>query len=200
MLSAAVRDYVSFKRASGYLYRVYNGLLLNFAAFAKARGETHVCAETAGAWATRAPSAGQRTRRLRLVAQFARFAALADPAHEVPANTAFGRPAPRRLPHIFTQDEIKALLAGAAALSPRGGIRPQTYRTLFALLVATGLRISEALALRIDHVTPEGLVIRETKFRKSRLVPLHGRQPPDAHPARLEDHHRAADAEGGAVE
>jgi integrase len=48
-----------------------------------------------------------------------------------------------------------------------------TYRTLFSLLAATGLRISEALGLQLDDVTDDGLVIRETKFRKSRLVPLH---------------------------
>ena len=54
-----------------------------------------------------------------------------------------------------------------------GSLRPHTYRTLLALLAVTGVRISEALALRFKDVTPDGLVIRETKFRKSRLVPVH---------------------------
>ena len=53
-------------------------------------------------------------------------------------------------------------------------MRGQTYATLIALLAATGLRISEALKLTIADVTPDGLMIRETKFRKTRLVPLHG--------------------------
>jgi integrase len=47
------------------------------------------------------------------------------------------------------------------------------YSTLFGLLAATGLRISEALALRLEDVTEDGLIICETKFHKSRLVPLH---------------------------
>ena len=47
------------------------------------------------------------------------------------------------------------------------------YATLFGLLAATGMRIAEALALQLDDVTEDGLVIRETKFQKSRLLPLH---------------------------
>ena len=52
-------------------------------------------------------------------------------------------------------------------------LRPWTYCTLFSLLAVTGLRISEALALTLDDVTADGLVIRKTKFQKTRLVPLH---------------------------
>jgi integrase len=173
MLSAAIGNYVAIKRASGFLYRVHNYLLVSYAAFAESRGDTHVRSATALAWATLAPTAGQRTRRLRIVAQFARFAAVDDSAHQIPADTAFGRPAPRRLPHIYTRAEIGRLLAAAAALGPRGSLRPKTYCTLFGLLAATGLRISEALALGIQDLTPEGLIIRETKFRKNRLVPIH---------------------------
>jgi integrase len=44
---------------------------------------------------------------------------------------------------------------------------------LIALLASTGLRVSEALALKIADITDDGLLIRETKFRKTRLVPLH---------------------------
>jgi integrase len=76
-------------------------------------------------------------------------------------------------PHIYPPAHLDQLLAAAAALDPPGGLRSQTFVTLLALLAATGLRVSEALALRLDDVTPDGLVIRVTKFRKSRLVPLH---------------------------
>jgi len=58
-------------------------------------------------------------------------------------------------------------------LPPAGSLRPWTYCTLFSLLAVTGMRISEALALRFDDITPDGLLIRKTKFQKSRLVPLH---------------------------
>jgi len=61
----------------------------------------------------------------------------------------------------------------AKQLPPAGSLRPLTFYTLFGLVAACGLRISEALALQIDDIRPDGLYIRETKFRKSRLVPLH---------------------------
>jgi hypothetical protein len=94
----------------------------------------------------------------------------------VPSNL-FG-PAHRRLvPHIYTEAEIGALLDAAAQLRPVTGLRlrPRTYSTLFGLLASTGLRISEALALTPTNVDlpGESLTVRETKFRKSRLVPLH---------------------------
>lgn len=68
-----------------------------------------------------------------------------------------------------------ALLKATDALLPVDGLRPMTYRTLFGLLAATGLRISEALQLKPQDVDLEHelLTVRETKFRKSRLVPLH---------------------------
>ena len=53
-------------------------------------------------------------------------------------------------------------------------MQPHTYTTLIGLLSVTGLRISEALALQFSDVTPQGLLIRKTKFQKARLLPIHG--------------------------
>jgi integrase len=82
----------------------------------------------------------------------------------------------RRLPYrpfIFTAGQIRSVLEYAAKLPPAGSLRPWTYCTLFSLLAVTGMRISEALSLRFDDITPDGLLIRKTKFQKSRIVPLH---------------------------
>jgi integrase/recombinase XerD len=79
----------------------------------------------------------------------------------------------RRVPHIYSTTEITRLIEAALRLGPRGALRPQTYATLLALLASTGLRISEALDLRLADFTADGLLIRNTKFRKTRLVPLH---------------------------
>jgi integrase len=65
------------------------------------------------------------------------------------------------------------LMRAAAQLLPVGSIRPLMYSTLFGLLAAAGMRISEALALQLEDVTPDGLIVRQTKFQKSRLLPLH---------------------------
>ena len=78
---------------------------------------------------------------------------------------------PRPTPYILTGKQIQQLVA--AASQSRYRICGATYRTLFSLLTCTGLRVSEAIQLRFDDLTPDGLVIRRTKFRKSRLVPLH---------------------------
>ncbi len=173
MLIAAVQEYVALKRATGFLYRVHKGLLFNFAVFAQSRGDTHVRSDTAIAWASLAPSAPTRTGRLRIVVGFARHAAIEDRRHEIPPESAFGPRARRPTPHIFSAEEIARILAVTSTFGPTGSLRAKTYTTAYALIAATGLRASEAVALRMDDVTADGLVIRKTKFRKSRLVPLH---------------------------
>ncbi len=173
MLSEAVRNYVALRRAVGFQIRVVASLLERFAAFATAAGETHVRTPTVLAWSAAAPSVGQRIRRLEVVRRFARHAALEDPRHEIPPSGVYGHRALRRTPHIFADAEVSRIVAAAAALPPHGGLRPATYATLFGLIASTGLRVSEALRLDLHDVTADGLVVRETKFRKSRLVPLH---------------------------
>jgi integrase len=97
-----------------------------------------------------------------------------DGRHEIPAPDALGNAVVRRRsPYIYTPDEIDKLIRAAAALRPAGSMRPLTYVTLLGLLDATGMRISEALALNLDDVMVDGLLVRETKFQKSRLLPLH---------------------------
>ncbi len=174
MLSDDCAYYVELRRAMGFKFRLQSCLLRNFTAFAEARGDCYVRTETVLAWAAEAPSAAQRRQRLLIVRRFARQMQAEDERYEVPPAQVFGRPKrERRVPYIYTLEEIRCLLNAAAELTPKDSIRPATYVTLFALIVSTGLRISEALALQLDDVTPAGLVIRHTKFRKSRLVPLH---------------------------
>jgi integrase/recombinase XerD len=96
-----------------------------------------------------------------------------DVGHELPPANHFGARKKRRTPHIYTTDEISRLVEAALRLRPMRGLRPHTQATLIALLSSTGLRISEALKLTIADVTRDGLLIRQTKFRKTRLVPLH---------------------------
>jgi integrase len=96
-----------------------------------------------------------------------------DARHELPPANHFGARKTRRSPHIYSAAEIDRLIEAALRLRPKGGLRSQTYATLIALLSVTGLRISEALKLTVADVTRDGLLIRETKFRKTRLVPLH---------------------------
>ena len=169
----AIETYLALRRATGFAMSNAEYLLRSFAAFAAKHGQSHVQVQTAIDWAALGPSVAQRDARLRAVCRFVRHVRVEDVRHELPPANHFGARKRRRPPHIYTPDEIGRLVEAALRLRPMGGLRPHTYATLIALLTVTGLRISEALKLTIADVTGDGLLIRETKFRKTRLVPLH---------------------------
>lgn len=174
MLSEKVNRHIEHHQALGFKFRVQGGLLRSFAAFAEARGDEHVRAQSVLHWARQAPSPAQRRNRLLTVRRFASAMQAEDERHEIPSAETLGHASFKRcIRHIFTAEEITALLRAAAQLPPAGSMRPATYTTLFALLAATGLRSCEALALTLEDVTDDGLMVRQTKFRKSRLVPVH---------------------------
>ena len=172
MLTQMVESYLAVRRACGFKLKSEGSLLQSFAIFSDARGKHHVCSEIAIEWAGLAQSVHQRARRLGQVIRFARYVRAEDQSHELPPAV-FGSEKRRRpIPYIFSQGNIQHLVQ-AASQSGYRSLRRQTYSTLFALLSCTGLRVSEAIRLRFDDITPDGLVIRCSKFRKSRLVPLH---------------------------
>ncbi len=174
MLSRDLDSYITLQRARGLKFTTQPGLLRSFVGAAEAAGETHVLSARVLDWAVRTTSDAQARNRLAIVRRFAEYLAIADRAHEVPPADAFGRwRFQRRMPHIYTGDGIAVLMAAARRLGPPGAIRGETLATLIGLLAATGLRVSEAIGLDPGDITADGLVIRETKFRKSRLVPLH---------------------------
>lgn len=173
MMTPLLDDYLTLRRAAGFQLQIHEVHLRNFVKFATERGEAFVRAQSALDWSALAPSPSQRGARLDVVRLFARYAKVEDPRHEVPTVGVFSSRRPPYRPFIFTTDQIQRVLHHAAALPPRGSLRPWTYCTLFSLLAVTGMRISEALALRLEDLTPDGLVIRKTKFQKSRMLPLH---------------------------
>jgi integrase len=174
MLNEDITRYVELHQAMGFKFRLQACLLRHFARFAESRGDDFVRNETVLEWSAQAPSPAQRRGRLLVVRRFARAMQAEDERYEVPPADVFGRPIRnRRMPHIYTSEEIRRLLNAARQLTPKGSLRPTTYVALFSLLVSTGVRISEALSLQSDDFTSDGLLIRNTKFRKTRLVPLH---------------------------
>ncbi|NOQ77864.1 MAG: tyrosine-type recombinase/integrase [Gammaproteobacteria bacterium] len=113
--------------------------------------------------------------RLKKLRPFAHYLQQFEPETEVPDKSVFGSTSYRLAPHIYTENEILDLLAAARALKPQGGLRSVTYETLFGLMASTGLRISEAVHLLNNDVDLKRgiLTIRQTKFAKSRYVPMH---------------------------
>lgn len=114
-------------------------------------------------------------RRLEIVRCFARYLAIFEPSAEIPPQGLLGPAHRRNTPHVYTDVELSILIAAARRLPPADRLKPRSYSTLIGLLACTGLRISEALRFtRSDFDAQQGVLrIRETKFRKSRLVPLH---------------------------
>jgi integrase/recombinase XerD len=168
-----IDDYLAIRRAVGFKLEGTESRLRSFVRYALERGDTCIRSETAIAWAGTADSPHERHNRLRTIVLFARHLRAEDSRQEVPPGDLYPFTYHQRLPHIFSDREIRLILDAAGKLGPPGSSRADTYRTLFALLSVTGLRISEALALKLRDLTDDGLVVRNTKFRKSRLVPVH---------------------------
>ncbi len=174
MLTPQVEHYLAVRRTLGFRLDRVAQRLHAFVRFAAATGDSHVRVSTAVAWAAEAPSPAARHVRLREILRLARFLHAEDPVHEIPPAMLFPAPKRRRLPYIYAPEELGALVAAAGRLRNTYPLRRQVYATLLGLLAATGLRISEALDLRLDDMLPEGVLhVRRTKFGKGRLLPLH---------------------------
>lgn len=124
-------------------------------------------------WHTENPATW--ARRLKLLRPFIRYYQQFEPLTEVPDTSTLGRVPERVTPHIYSEQEIVDLLTAARNIGPGGDLRAATYETLFGLIAAAGLRLAEAINLLNNDVDLKlGMVtIRQTKFAKSRQLPLH---------------------------
>jgi integrase/recombinase XerD len=172
-MMASVKIYLAVRRAVGFTLSNTEYLLRSFADFAADRKEAHIRTATAIDWASQAKSVAQRHTRHQTICRFAQYLRVEDLRHELPPPNHFGYRKTRRVPHIYSRDEINGLVLAATRLCSPDSLLPRTYATLISLLAATGLRISEALHLLATDITPNGLLIRKTKFQKTRLAPLH---------------------------
>jgi integrase/recombinase XerD len=172
-MMASVETYLAVRRAVGFTLSNTEYLLRSFADFAADRKEAHIRTATAIDWASQAKSVAQRHTRHQTICRFAQYLRIEDSRHELPQANHFGYRKTRRVPHIYSRDEIDGLVLAATRLPSSDLLLPKTYAALISLLAATGLRISEALHLLVSDITSNGLLIRRTKFQKTRLVPLH---------------------------
>lgn len=174
MLKKIINRYIDMRHSMGFKFRIQGCLLKSFGAFATSKGDAYVRSKTVINWAQLAHSRAQKRNRLLTVRRFAIAMQAENKHHEVPPADVFGRETfKRRIPYILSSEELKRLLIATSQLKPKKTIRPVTYATLFALLAATGIRVSEALALNVEDIQDNCLIIRNTKFRKNRLVSLH---------------------------
>ena len=172
--------YLSVREALGFQMRAERTLLRDFVNFVESHGigipvRASLAVEWACAVSTRRGPGGA-AQRLSMARGFLTYLRATIPETEVPDSAlvaSFRRPKP----YLFAPDQIHTLIQEAKQAKPQGALRPHTLSTLIGLLASTGLRVGEALRLRVTDVWLDGdppcLHIRETKFYKSRLVPLH---------------------------
>jgi integrase/recombinase XerD len=179
-LTRRLDTYVALRIALGFSMHMERYVLEDFVRFVQEHGAVPIRAQTAVAWACQQEKRRGRTaqaQRLTVVRGFLRHLRATEPATEVPDVGLLGRGPRRSNPYLLTDDDVLRLIAAARCLRPRGSLRPHVYSTLFGLLAATGLRIGEALRLTTGDVLldvdPPRLRITDSKFGKSRWVPLH---------------------------
>ncbi|MBI4334228.1 MAG: tyrosine-type recombinase/integrase [Chloroflexi bacterium] len=175
-LAAAIRFYLGSRRRLGFALKSEGTQLRNLVQYAQhVHHRGALTTALALNWAQVPPPASlQRARRLEAVRHFAVFWAAFDPRTQIPPAGLFGSAYRRGPVHLYTSQELAALLAAAAQLPPPQSLRPVTFRALLGLLACTGLRISEALQLQWEDWEPTEavLTIRQSKFGQSRYVPL----------------------------
>jgi len=177
-LGERVMEYLQHRRSLGFGLEANEVVLRDFVGFAKDSGHRGpLTTEFMLRWATDhvEHSSRYQAERLSIVRGFARYLAARDGKSEVPDQRLLGARFRRGQPHIYSDEQLRQLLEAAAAFPSADPLRRTGYATLFGLLASTGMRVSEPLRLRVADVDLDGGILRvlETKFRKSRLVPMH---------------------------
>ena len=170
-LRKMLENYIALRESLGYEVRYSSTPLKQFVAYVERQGASAISTRLALRWVQR-QRPGAARRKYSMIRVFAKYASAIDPRTVVPQAGILGTKH-RLRPHIFTDEEISRLLDEATRRgreTPRG-----THNCFFGLLATTGLRRGEAMRLKIDHIDFENgiLNIYNTKFGKSRLVPIH---------------------------
>jgi integrase len=184
-LRQALDEYLIMRRGLGFKLQDAGAGLLDFVTFMERRHATYITQALALAWAQQ-PKHVQPSRwasRLSYVRQFARYRSATDPRTHIPPPGLLPFQPKRARPYLYSKREIEQLLRATlnAPLSPYCNDRKGcaflrwVYYCLFGLLSVTGLRLLEARNLKLDDVDLKAgvLTIRNAKFGRDRLVPIH---------------------------
>ena len=174
-LAEAAADYLRLRNRLGHDLAEYHRLLPRFVAFLDDAGVETVTVAAVLAWVNAPdvdPSGTVASHRMTIARGFARHMAGLDANTEIPPFGLVSSRRRRHEPYIFSPNDIDTLINGAQGLRTR--FAAATHQTLIGLLAATGMRIGEAIRLdRGDLAEADAtLMIRESKFGKSRMVPL----------------------------
>jgi integrase/recombinase XerD len=168
------QDYLRVRRAVGYKLTGEGRLLVDLVAFADQVGASTITTALAVAWTTQLEgSAAYLARRMRVARGFARYLHAFDSTAEIAPVDLFPAGKHRPVPYIYSDDDVATLMASARTLQP--ALRAATLETLIGLLAATGMRVSEGMALDVDDIdwSSRALTVRNSKYGKSREVLVH---------------------------
>jgi integrase/recombinase XerD len=174
----AIDEFVAHQRVFGRRYYTEEYILRAVDRFVARQGVTDLCAATFELWCKAEQHLSPNTRYARqmLVRKLCLFRRRHDPQCFVPDSSAFARPRPRRPPVLVTPVQVSSLLHAADALPPSQhcAMRAAVMRLAVVLLYTAGLRRGEVVRLQLADVdVGHGVLrIRESKFHKSRWIPL----------------------------
>jgi len=184
-LRQAVDDYLEMRRGLGFKLGRIETRLRQFLAFMEDKKTIRITTALALEFATQTPHLDPKTKaqRLSAVRGFARYQQGIDATGEVPALGLLPSRSKCARPYIYSEAEILRLLEGVKNYRSWhrfsgpwwGRFQACTFHCIFGLLAVSGMRIGEVLNLQPQDIDwMEGvLTIRNAKFGKSRLVPLH---------------------------
>jgi integrase len=174
-LSSALENYLALRRSLGFKLERAGKLLGQFVTHCEAAGADVVTIEVALSWATLPEGASPSWlgHRLSVVRGFARHLALLDDRTEVPPADMLPARSHRATPYLYAEGEVARLMGAAGKL--RSPLRRATFQTVVGLLYVTGMRVGEAIRLDREDVdlTRGLLLVRDSKFGKSRQLPVH---------------------------
>ncbi len=179
-LERQLETYLTVRSALGHRDYGLRRLMQDFVRYVIARhDDVPIRARIAVDWACTTSGRNGASRlayRLSAARGFLTYLRASFPDTEVP-QTGLLKKSARRIPYLLAKGQIIDLLKRASALGPAGSLRPYTYEAILGLMASTGIRVGEAIRLTTGDVKldshPSRLEIRESKFHKSRLVPLH---------------------------
>jgi integrase len=172
-LRVAAEEYVAIRRSTGFKFEQAAKLLSDFVRHLENDGSRVITSAAAISWAS---GVGGHPnwwgKRLSVVRGFARYLRGLEPGHEAPPLGLFPTRPCRATPYLYSDEDVVRLMMAARSLRASWG---RTMETLIGLLASTGMRVGEAIHLDVTDIDWEGgvLVVRSTKFGKSREVALH---------------------------
>jgi integrase len=173
-LRDALADYLHVRRALGSKLDRAEKLLGQFVSYLELQHTDVITVEHALAWATLPQRTGWwHAMRLSAVRRFAVYLRNVDDRTQVPPPGLIAHGKHRATPYLYSDAEIDALVQAATRLHTQ--VYAATYPVLISLLAVTGMRFGEAIALDVNDFDSDAgvLTVRDGKFGKSRLLPLH---------------------------